>query len=74
MPSEDHCAEANTMLAPVLGRHFGAVAVVGCSTEGFSSFAHFTAGSEMGLELANGKPDSEMPIYVGATVLEGVLV
>lgn len=74
VPSEDQCAEANTMLAPALGRHFGAVAFVGCSTEGFSNFANFTAGSEMVLELANGKHDSALPIYVGVTALEDGLV
>jgi hypothetical protein len=74
VPSEDQCAEANTMLAPVAGRHFGVVAVVGCSTEGFLSFANFTAGSELVLELANGKHDSAVRTYVGVTVLEGALV
>jgi hypothetical protein len=39
MPSEDHCAQSNTMVAPALGRHSGAVAYVGCWTERISKHA-----------------------------------
>lgn len=68
VPSPDKCAEANTMLTPTLDKYFGDISFTGCNTEGFSSFATFTAGSEMVHELANKKSDSKMPIYLGAYV------
>ncbi len=74
VPSEDKCAEAKEMLTPTLDKHFGAIEFVGCSTEGFSNFANFTAGSEMVLEQVNQKVDSDMPIYVGVTPADGDVV
>lgn len=74
VPSEDKCAEAKEMLTPTLDKHFGAIEFVGCTTEGFSNFANFTAGSEMVLELENKKVDSDLPIYLGVTPAEGGIV
>lgn len=55
---------------PALDKHFGTVAFVGCTKEEFSTYANFMAESELALEVVDGKHNSALPIYVGATVLE----